>query len=73
MIDPDNVHRQDARSVPSLGRAYVVLQEAAETFVAPNRGPRCWPSLSPLDHFIGKTLVGAFEMVMIDVLADSPE
>jgi 23S rRNA (adenine1618-N6)-methyltransferase len=45
-------------------------EQTAKAFVAPDLGSLCRSTLSPLNHFVAETLVGAFEVVVLDGLLD---
>jgi hypothetical protein len=50
-----------------------VPEETAKAFIAPDLGFLCRPMPSPLNHFVAEALVGAFEVVVGDVLPDGPK
>ncbi len=60
------------RSVPSLGRASVVPQDAAKALFAPDLGSGCRPTARSLDDLVAEPLVRAFEMVVLNELPNRP-
>ncbi len=57
-------------SVPSLGRALVVLQQATKALDAVDLGSRCRPMPTLLDDPVAETLVRSLELVVLGVLTD---
>ncbi len=64
----------DPRSVPSLRRAPVVPQQAAQVLVAANLVSRGLPECSRLDELVVEPLVRPLPMIVLDELGDgSPQ
>ena len=72
MVLKRSVARVLSRSVPSLGRAPVVSQKAAQALVAKNLGRRCRPAIARLDDHVAETLMWTLPMIMLNELADAP-